>query len=94
MTDVQIKAISAGFLHAMQTSPELFAQWSAAERSPAQMGPLIQQAMGLASAPTESDLQAMAAYVDANLNDQLQALHAKEPVVPAHCGEIMGVQQQ
>ncbi len=80
MTDVQRRATAAGFLHALQTTPELVAEWSKIPKTDdAAMGALIQKTMGLAQAPSKDDLHAMEQYVDKALGEQaadLQETHA------------------
>lgn len=94
MNDVQQRATAAGFLHALQTSPALFAEWNAIPKDDyAAIGSLVQRSMGLAQAPSKDDLYAMATYVDAHLNDQLNALRASNPSTPSHVGGFVLMQQ-
>jgi hypothetical protein len=94
MTDVQQRAIAAGFLHALQTTPALFQEWNAIPKDDASaIGALIQKTMGLTQAPSSSDLHAMAAHIDASLGDQVNALRASNPDAPSHVGEVFLTQQ-
>ena len=94
MTDVQQRSIAAGFLHALQTTPALYQEWNAIPKDDAvAIGALIQKTMGLAQAPSVDDLNAMAAYVDKNLGDQVKALQASNPDMPSHVGSMFLMQQ-
>lgn len=94
MTDVQQRAVAAGFLHALQTTPALFKEWNAiAKDDNVAIGALIQKTMGLTQAPSKDDLHAMAAYIDSNLGDQVQALRQTHPETPAHVGVVTLMQQ-
>ena len=80
MTDVQRRAIASGFLHALQTTPELFNEWNGIPKTDhAAMGVLIQKTMGLAQAPSAADLLAMEAYVEEALGHQATAISQKQP---------------
>jgi len=91
--DPRISALSAGFLHALKASPDLYRQWAAVERTPDKVGPFIQKTMGLASPPSAADLKAMAAYADEHLSDQMGALRAEHPEEHPHVGSAFGVTQ-
>lgn len=94
MTDVQQRAIAAGFLHALHTTPALFTEWNAIPKDDAvAIGALIQKTMGLTSAPAKADLDAMATYIDAHLGDQVAAFRKSNPQAPSHVGEIFLTQQ-
>jgi hypothetical protein len=94
MTDVQQRAIAAGFLHALQTTPALYQEWNATPKDDyAAIGALIQKSMGLAQAPTKDDLNAMAAYIDKSLGEQVSALRASNPGAPSHVGMVVLTQQ-
>jgi hypothetical protein len=93
MNDVQIRAIAAGFIHAMQTTPELFTEWNQMDKTPANIGPLIQRTLNLATVPTADDLTKLAAYVDEHLSDQFAQLRAAHPEIHPHCGNTVGVNQ-
>jgi hypothetical protein len=80
MTDVQRRAIAAGFLHALQSTPELVAEWNKIPKTDvAAMGALIQKTMGLSQAPSRDDLHAMEQYVDKSLGEQTSALQEAHP---------------
>jgi len=94
MTDVQRRATAAGFLHALQTTPELYTEWNAISKTDyAAIGALIQKTMGLAQAPSVEDLHAMAQYIDAHLGAQVSAIQAANADAPSHVGFITGMQQ-
>jgi len=94
MTDVQRRAIAAGFLHALQTTPELYSEWTSTNKSDdAAVGALIQKTMGLTSAPSKDDLHAMAQYIDAQLGAQVQQIQASNASAPSHVGFIFVMQQ-
>lgn len=94
MTDVQRRAIAAGFLHALQTTPALMNEWmSTPQHDSGAIGSLIQKTMGLAQAPNKDDLHAMAAYVDASLGEHVKAVQAQHPQAPSHVGFLFMTQQ-
>ncbi len=94
MTDVQQRAIAAGFLHALHTTPALFNEWNAIPKDDdVAIGALVQKTMGLSSAPTKADLTAMATYIDASLGEQVQAFRQSHPQAPSHVGDIFLMQQ-
>ena len=71
MNSDQIKAHAAGFLHALAVSPALAAQWRG-DLSNDDRAAMIGQHLGLAQAPSASDLQAMAKHASAiNLPDAI-----------------------
>jgi hypothetical protein len=79
----QIKNVAAGFLHALQTSPETYAQWAAIEpNDTAKYASTIQNAMHLATAPTASDMEAMDGYLHDHLQDELKGFVAKHELPP------------
>ncbi|MHB8151538.1 MAG: hypothetical protein ACYDGW_03300 [Vulcanimicrobiaceae bacterium] len=90
MNDVQRKACAAGFIHALQQSPDLFRTWLKTPKNDAHaIGALVQQALGLAATPSHEDLTAMASHATGNLRPQLTALQTLDPAVPAENGIIM-----
>jgi hypothetical protein len=87
MTETQRHAVAAGFLHVLQTKPDVYAQWmKIAKDDYAGIGKLIQDTMGLAQTPSKDDLNAMAAYVDAHLQDQVSAIQEADTNAPRHVG--------
>lgn len=93
MTSVQHRAIAAGFLHALQTTPALFQQWNAlAKDDDAAIGALVQETCGLAAQPSKSDIESMAGYIDAHLKDQVAQLSSVADA-PSHVGFIFLMQQ-
>jgi hypothetical protein len=68
MNQDQIKAHAAGFLHSLATNPTLAAQYQGAP-SDEERAQILGQHLGLAQAPSAGDLQAMAQYAGANLQD-------------------------
>lgn len=94
MTDTQRRAIAAGFLHALQTSPDVYQEWSGiAKDNYAAIGALVQKTLGLSQTPTTEDLHAMAQYVDAHLNDTVAAIKAEHDDAPHHVGFMTMMQQ-
>jgi hypothetical protein len=90
MTDVQQKAVAAGFLHALQVTPALYQEWQGiAKDNYAAIGALIQKTMGLATAPSADDLHAMAAYIDAHLQAQVAQMQEADPNAPRHVGYLV-----
>lgn len=94
MTDTQRRAVAAGFLHALQASPDVYQEWNGiAKDNYAAIGTLIQKTVGLAQAPSAADIQAMAQYVDAHLQQHVEAIRAEHDDAPHHVGFI-GLMQQ
>ena len=95
MTETQQRAIAAGFLHALETSPDLYHEWQAiAKDNLDAIGALVQKTMGLQTAPTKSDLDAMANYVDAALKSNVASIQAANANAPRHVGFIVFLMQQ
>ena len=87
MTETQRHAVAAGFLHVLQTKPDVYAQWmKIAKDDYAGIGKLIQDTMGLAQAPGKDDLTEMANYVDAHLQTQVGQIQAADANAPRHVG--------
>ena len=94
MTDTQRRAIAAGFLHALQTSPDVYQEWSGiAKDDYAAIGALVQKTMGLSQAPTQDDIVAMAQYVDSNLQEHVASIKAEHDDAPHHVGFLAMTQQ-
>ncbi len=94
MTDTQHRAIAAGFLHALHTTPALFAEWNTIPKDNASaIGALIQKTMGLSQAPTTADIQAMAKYIDAQLQSQVDSIKSLHADAPHNVGFLILMQQ-
>jgi 23S rRNA maturation-related 3'-5' exoribonuclease YhaM len=94
MTDVQRQATAAGFLHVLHKSPDVFKEWNAAKKDDyATLGKLIQKSVGLAAAPSGTDITAMANYVDKNLKSEADAFAKAHPNAEHHVGGIALMQQ-
>jgi hypothetical protein len=94
MNDVQQRAVAAGFLHALQTTPALFEEWNAIPKTDdVAIGALIQKTMGLTQAPSKDDLTAMATHIDKNLGDQVNAIQSTFKAAPSHVGLVYVMQQ-
>lgn len=94
MTDTQRRATAAGFLHALQTSPDVYQEWSGiAKDNYAAIGALVQKTMGLSQAPSQADIEAMAQYIDAQLSQHVDAIKAQHDDAPHHVGFIAMMQQ-
>ncbi len=94
MNDSQRRAVAAGFLHALQTTPDLYQEWSGiAKDDYSAIGALIQKSMGLSEAPTRDDITAMAQYIDAHLQDHVEAIKAQHDEPSHHVGYIALMQQ-
>jgi len=94
MTDTQRRAVAAGFLHALQSSPDVYQEWSGiAKDNYAAIGALVQKTMGLSQAPTQQDIVAMAQYVDSNLQDHVDDIKAEHDDAPHHVGFMAMMQQ-
>ena len=75
MTTVQQQAVAAGFLHALGASPDLYNDLEKIPKHDADaIGAFIAKTLGLAQAPSVSDLTAMAAYANASLQEQAQKI--------------------
>jgi len=70
MNSDQIKAHTAGFLHALAVNPDLAARWQTDMSNEDRAG-MIAQHLGLAEPPSQSDLQSMTSYAKANLSDAI-----------------------
>ncbi|NNM99244.1 MAG: hypothetical protein HKL91_05565 [Candidatus Eremiobacteraeota bacterium] len=93
MNDVAQRAVAAGFLHALQTTPALFDQWmKTAKDDTAAIGALVARTLGLAQVPNADDLHAMAHYVDSSLQEQVRSVQAANPSAPNHVGFIVAMQ--
>ncbi len=94
MTTTQRRAVAAGFLHALQTSPDVYQEWSGiAKDDYAAIGALVQKTMGLSAAPTQDDIVAMAQYIDSNLQQHVDAIKAQHLDAPHHVGFMAMMQQ-
>lgn len=94
MTGAQQRATAAGFLHALQTTPELFEQWNALSKDDdAGVGALIQRTFGMSQPPARADIEAMAVYIDGHLAQQVKAVAASNAEAPGHVGFIFLTQQ-
>ncbi len=83
MNDVARRAVAAGFLHALQTTPALFDEWMKTPKDDsAAIGALVAWTIGLAQVPDTDDLHAMAHHVAEQLSgmvSEIQAAHAGAP---------------
>jgi hypothetical protein len=79
----QIKSVAVGFLHALQSTPAVYQEWIAADPGDtAKYASIVQNAMHLAAAPTQADLEAMDAYLHDHLQEQLKAFVTTHPLPP------------
>jgi hypothetical protein len=94
MNDVQQRAAAAGFLHALRTTPALYDEWKAMNKSDApSIGQLVQKTLGLVQTPTKDDLQAMATHIDRHLREQVAEIQTADASSPRHVGFILIMQQ-
>lgn len=94
MTDTQRRAVAAGFLHALQTSPDVYQEWSGiAKDNYAAIGALVQKTIGLSQAPSRDDIVAMAQYIDSHLQEHVTAIQAQHDDAPHHVGFMVLMQQ-
>lgn len=94
MNEIQRRAVSAGFLHALQSSQELYDEWIALPKDDdAAIGGLVARTLNMAEPPDRDDLYAMARYVDANLQSSVDALQRANPNAPRHVGFMYAMQQ-
>ena len=94
MTDTQRRAVAAGFLHALQSSPEVYNEWSGIKKDDyGAIGALIQKTVGLAQQPTQDDIHAMAKYIDSHLQEHVAAIKAEHDDAPRHVGFVAAMQQ-
>ena len=94
MTEVQIRAVAAGFLHALHTTPDLYAEWTKTPKSDyEQVGKLIKKTVGLAEQPTKVDLEALARYIDTYLKSEADAFHQAHQDAPHQVGESVFAKQ-
>ena len=93
MNDVARRAVAAGFLHALQTTPALFDEWmKIAKDDTAAIGALVARTLGLAQVPTADDLHAMAHHVDAHLSGMVAEIQAANAGTPKTVGFIFVMQ--
>ncbi len=94
MNDIQRRAVSAGFIHALSQSREVLGEWSKISKTDrAAVGGFIQKTLGLAAAPTAEDLSAMSSYVQSDLQQQVSAVVEKDADVANHVGGFTMMQQ-
>ena len=94
MTESQHKGVVAGFLHVLKTSPDVFNDWMKTPKDDHQaVGALVQRTLGLAAAPSRSDMEAMAKHADEALKPQITELKEKHEGVPTHVGMFFASQQ-
>lgn len=91
MANIQHKAIAAGFIHALH-DPAVFAKWEAAKDNPAALTKLIQETLGLAQAPSASDMDEMKAYAEQHLQDDHASLTEAQPNAPRTVGYMFTMQ--
>lgn len=89
MATVQQGAIAAGFLHAL-SDPGVLADWQNAKSDTSKLCALIQKTLGLAQAPSASDLAAMRDYAEKNLQNEHADLLENQPSGPHLVGEGYG----
>ena len=89
MNDVARRAVAAGFLYALQTTPALFDEWmKIAKDDAAAIGALVARTLGLAQVPTAEDLHAMAHHVEAHLSGMVAEIQAANANAPNTVGFI------
>lgn len=94
MTESQRHGIAAGFLHLLQTHPDVYDRWIKIPKDDAaKIGALIREEMHLSQMPDKADLNAMAAYIDAHLKDQVEKIQAANSNAPRHVGFVAATQQ-
>ena len=87
MNDVARRAVAAGFLHALQTTPALFDEWmKTAKDDTAAIGALVARTLGLAQVPDADDLHAMAHHIDAHLSGAVSEIQAANAGAPKTVG--------
>ena len=94
MTDEQLHAIVAEFLHVLSTSPETLKKWQAAEKHPKAMAALMQETLHLSAAPSEADMHKMTAFADAQLEQHVASLNRVSGGPPQQVGNIFGMTQE
>ena len=87
----QLKAIAAGFMHALR-DPEVFAKWDAAKNDLNALAKLVQSTLGLAQTPSASDMDDMRAYAEAHLQDEHAVHQEKETRTPHMVGYAFTMQ--
>ena len=92
MATTKQKAVSAGFLHALQ-DPEVLQKWQAAKNDSVKLRTLIKDTLGLSDLPTEADLDAMRDHAEQALLNEHQTLLSKQPTAPHVVGNGFTVQQ-
>ena len=93
MNDVAHRAVAAGFLHALQTTPALFDEWmKIAKDDSAAIGALVARTLDLAQVPTAEDLHAMAHHVEAHLSGMVAEIQAANANAPKTVGFLIFMQ--
>ena len=94
MNETQRRAVAVGFLHALQTTPDVYNEWIAIPKDDdAAIGALIQKTMSLSAAPDADDIHAMAKYIDSHLQQHVDAIKADHDDAPHHVGFVFMTQQ-
>ena len=91
MASIRNRAIAAGFLHALH-DPDVLAKWQAAKNDSAKLRGLISETLGLAQAPSETDLDEMKSHSEASLQKEHQELVKAQPEAPHVVGAGFTVQ--
>ncbi len=93
MNDVARRAVAAGFLHALQTTPALFEEWMKTSKDDAAaIGALVARTFGLAQIPDADDLHAMAHHIAEHLSSSVSALQAANAAAPKTVGFVFLMQ--
>ena len=85
MANIRHGAIAAGFMHALR-DPEVFAKWQAAKNDQNALASLIQSTLGLAQAPSASDMDEMRKYAEQHLTEHHADIAESEEKTPHAVG--------
>jgi hypothetical protein len=93
MSDEELHAIVAEFLHVLSTSPDALKQWQNTRKHPKEMAALMQETLKLSAAPSESDMRKMTAFADAQLSQHVASLNKVSGGPPQQVGSSFGMTQ-
>lgn len=94
MTEIQQRAVVAGFLHVLTASPEVYGSFQKVGSNPTDVGRFIAETMNLKDHPNAADLQRMASYADQQLAPHVDKLNSMQGGVPKQCGNVFGLEHE
>lgn len=90
MNEQQRNQAAEDFLQRLRTNPELFARWVEMRKDdPGAIGGMVKDELGLETAPSAEDLQAMSDHIHPDLVKHVQAV---KPASVSWTGAMFGTQ--